>query len=171
MPFVPTVLPALDALRAIGGKLGLRVFTCTVRRRVWSGSRPGLPGTTKVDTDTLLTCQAADGTLQPASVRQLTRKEVFASGGLYSSRDLKVGPITPSFAAGLFLPGAGFTDATINAPPPATNVAKQIIWLLNTNDGQTHGIPDGGLVAELKGQESTALHFFVILDAMGRVVT
>ena len=28
------LLPALDAIRAIGGKLGLRPFTVTVRQRV-----------------------------------------------------------------------------------------------------------------------------------------
>jgi hypothetical protein len=167
--FVPTILPALDALRGIGGLLGLRVFTVTVRRRVWTGSRPGLPGTTKTDTDTVLYNQAADGSLQHVRVRQVTRREVMSSGGQLADRDLRVGPMTPSYAAALGLAAGGFTDATVN-PAPTAN-ATEMIWILTANDGQSHGLPAAGVVCELRGQESTPLHLIVFLRATGRQPT
>ncbi len=173
--FVPTVLPALDALRGIGGLLGLRVFTVKVRKRVWSGvpagyrpGAPGVPGMTKVDTDTVLTNQAADGSLQPVRVRQVTRREVMSSGGQLADRDLRVGPMTPTFAAS-FLPAGGVTDATVNPAP--TGSATELIWILSANDGQTHGLPASGVVCELRAQESTALHVVVFLRATGRQPT
>lgn len=167
MPFVPTILPALDALRAIGGKLGLRVFSVVVRRRTWTGSRPGVG--TKTDVDTALTVQSADGSLQPARVRQVSRSEVFSSGGQYAARDLRVGPLTPAFAASLFLPGAGFDDTTINPAPTA--LATEIIWILKGVPDGSHGIPAGGIVCELRGQESTALHYVAVLRSTGRQPT
>lgn len=172
MPFVPTIWPALDAIRAIGGKLGLRVFTVTVRRRVWTftGARntPGAPGSSYVDYDTQLVNQAADLTTWPVRVRPLNRREVISSGGQYAAGDWKVGPMTPTYLAGILAAG-GTDDPTIN-PMPA-NSAVEMIWLLSSNDGLQHGIPVGGVVAELKGQESTSLHAYVILRATGRKPT
>ena len=167
MPFVPAIKPALDAVRSIGGLLGLRVFAVTVRKRVWSGGRPGVG--TKTDTDTVLTNQAANGTLQPVRVRQVSRSEAIASGGQYVARDLRVGPMTPSFLASLFLPAAGFDDSSMNPQPTAS--ATEMIWIVSTNDGGTHGLPPSGIVCELRGKESTSLHGYVILRATGREVT
>lgn len=168
MPVVPTILPALDAIRAIGAMLGLRVFTVTVRRRVWTfpvGGRPGMPGATKVDLDTVLTHQGADLALYPVRVRQLSRKEVFSSGGQYAARDLKVGPMTPTYLAGILAAGGQDDDALNPAP---INTAVEVIWLLSTNDGGLHGVPASGIVCELMGEENTSLHAFVVLRATGR---
>lgn len=174
MPVVPPILPALDAIRGIGGILGLRPFQVKIRRRVWSYgigvSRqvPGAPGATKVDTDTILTNQAADGSLQPVRVRQVSRSEVFSSGGQYAARDLRVGPVTPSFVANAMLPAAGFDDTALNPAPVAQSV--EIIWIVSSPSG-THGIPAGGVVCELRGEEATALHYNCILRATGRQPT
>lgn len=168
MPFSPTILPALDAIRGIGGLLGLRVFQVKVRKRVWTGGRPGAPGTSKVDTDTVLVNQAADGSLQNVRVRQLTRREVIASGGQYAARDLKVGPITPSFLAGI-LPAGGFNDGTIDPAPTAS--ATEMIWILSSVPDGTAGIPAGGIICDKRGEEATALHYYVILRATGRQPT
>lgn len=168
MAVVPTILPALDAIRGIGGLLGLRPFRVTVRKRCWSGGRPGAPGAIKVDLDTLLVNQAADRSLQPVLVRQVSRAEVIASGGQYASRDLRVGRMTASYLAGILAAG-GYDDATVNQMPTIT--ATELVWIIQPNDSGSHGIPAGGVIAELRGQESTALHVTVYLRATGRAPT
>lgn len=164
MPFSPTILPALDAIRGIGGLLGLRVFKVVVRKRVWPGSRPGVGGSA-TDTDTVLTDQAADGSLQNVRVRQVSRREAVASGGKYTDRDLKVGPLTPPFAAGI-LAAAGFDDNTVD-PTPTTS-ATEILWIVSAPGG-TYGIPSTGIICEKIGEDFTALHLNVYLRATGRL--
>jgi hypothetical protein len=161
---VPTILPALDAIRAIRGILGLNPFTVTVRVRSWTGSRPGLGA--PLDVDTVLVNQGADLNLYPVKVVQLSRQDVIASGGQYQSGDLRIGPMTPSYIATILAAG-GSDDTTLDAPvQPIT--AREIIWIVSTNDGGTHGIPAGGIVAEKKGEENTAMHAFVIVRSTGR---
>ena len=172
MPFVPTIKPPLDAVRAIGGLLGLRVFAVTVRKRVWTGTpanlrppAPGAAGMTATDTDVVLTNQAADGSLQPVMVRQVSRREAIASGGQYTARDLRVGPMTPAYAANLQLGAAGQDDSALNPAPTAS--PTEIIWILKTNDGGTHGLPAAGVICEKVGEESTAIHYIIFLRATG----
>jgi hypothetical protein len=164
MAVVPTILPALDAIRAIGGMLGLRPFKVIARKRSWTGGRPGVQGSIKQDTDVVLTDQGADGQLYPVLVRQVSRREALASGGQYTSRDLRVGPITPAFAAS-FLPAAGFDDTAID--PALSGVTTEVIWIVSSSSG-THGIPASGIVCEKRGEEATSLHYYVILRATGR---
>jgi hypothetical protein len=166
--FQSTILAPLDAVRGVGGLLGLRVWQVTVRKRVWTGGRPGLVGTTRTDTDTALVNQAADGSLQPVRVRQVSRREVVVSGGYYTTRDLKVGPITPTFAAEIGLPSGGFDDATVNPVP--TGSTTEIIWIVTPPSG-TYGYPTAGLTFEPIGQDSTALHVYVFLRSTGRAPT
>jgi len=161
--FQSTVLPALDALRAIGGKLGLRVFSVTVRQRVWTGSRPGVG--TKSDTDILLVNQAADGTLQPVRVRQVSRREAIASGGKYTDRDLRIGPLTPPYAAVLQMGAGGFDDTVLD--PADTTSATEMLWIVTSTSG-TYGIPSGGIVCKKIGEEATSLHYYVIVRATGQ---
>lgn len=165
MPFGEDILAPLDAIRAIGGMLHVRPFRVTVRRRVWSGARPGIPGTTKVDTDVVLTNLGADGQIYNVRVRQLTRAEALASGGQFTSRDLKVGPVTPKFAASAFGPAGGFDDANIDPAP--TGQAVEIIWIVASTRG-TFGIPSGGAIFEKKGEEATYAHYHVYLRQTGR---
>lgn len=165
--FVPTILPALDYARSIAGGLGMRVFTVTVRRRVWTGGRPGAPGATKTDTDTVLTNTAADGSLKPVRVQELSRRDVLASGGQLSARHFRVGPMTPPYVAS---PNSGgFDDTEIN-PVPGANQAE-LIWILSANDGGTHGIPPGGIICELEGEEATSMHYYALLRSTGRAPT
>lgn len=169
MPIVPNILPALDRIRAIAGGQGLRPFKVLVRRRVWSGGpRPGSGGATKVDTDVVLVNIGGDGRGQPVRVVQVSRSEAIASGGQYTSRDLKVGPITPVFAATAFGRAGGFDDGSIDPAPTGQKV--EIIWIVSSPNG-THGIPAAGVICEKKGEEATSMHYFVILRATGRTPT
>ena len=158
MPFVPTFLPAADALRAIGGFFGLRPFVVTIRTRVWTGGKPGAG--TFIDQNTKLTNQAADGSKQNVYVRQLTNQEVIASGGLYRARDLRIGPMTPAFAQTILL-AAGYVDNDVD---PATSAsATEVFWNVTGP-----GMPSGGAWMDKVQEDASALHYFVVLRSTGR---
>lgn len=220
MAFRDAILAPLDRVRAIGARLGLRVYTVKIRTRTWSGSRQGLGTNTDVDTPALnarltvsdgaittgsaalicgttlpftasdvgktiavvgagpsgsnlittiaaftsasavtlsvnaATTVAAAGVSYgyPVLVRQLTRSEIFASGGLYAAQDLKVGPLTPAYT--LPVPG-GYLDATIE--PPIVS-ATEVFWLISGPQ-----VPTVGGVFTQIGEEATALHYYIIV--------
>jgi hypothetical protein len=156
---LPLILPALDMVRAVGGVIGLRPFTTKVLVRTWTGARVGQG--TKNDVTTTLYNQFIDGSHQPLLVKQLTDKEIIASGGLYRDRDLRVGPITPSYAASLGLLAGGFGDSTIG-PQPTTS-PTEIFWNVSGP-----GMAPGGAWCDKIGETVTALHYEVVLRADGR---
>lgn len=166
------LLPVADALRTIGGDLGLRQVKVVVRRRVWTGGPagrgPGALGATKTDTDVVMTNQTPNGVAQNVRVQQISRAEAFASGGQLTSRDLRVGPITPKFLASAMSPGGGFDDTTLDPVP--TGAVVELIWIVSSPNG-TYGIPPGGVICEKKGEEATSLHTNVILRSTGRAPT
>ncbi len=154
------ILPALDQIRSIGGILGFRRFTVTVRVRSWSGERPGVG--VVFEKNVVLTNQGIGSTpTVPVRVRQLSAKDIIASGGLYRDRDMKVGPMTPTYAASLGLRAGGYDDSTLDVP--TTYSPNEIFWNV-TGDG----MPFGGVWCDKIGEEATALHYFVILRATGR---
>lgn len=122
------LLPVVDILRGIPGQLGLRLFTVSVVSRVWTGSRSGLGS----NTDTTTGVKVDLGIYQ-TKVRQLAEKDVVASGGLYSTQDFEVGPITPPFvgstadgdAITVFdpSPGSSPTEVFFNIKGPGFPVA------------------------------------------------
>ena len=149
MPLVPPILPVLDRVRSVGAILGLRPFVVVVRKRMWSGAA-GRAGSTKIDTDTQLVNVTPDGKPVPVMVRQVSRREAIASGGQYTSRDLRVGPITPVYARGLLGAAGGHDDTVLDPQPIAPGNAVEIIWIVSTVSG-THGIPAGGVICEKVG--------------------
>lgn len=165
MTWATQILQPLDAIRSIGGILGLRVFTVVVNRRVWSGGVPGAPGSTFIDNKVTLVNLGADGNKYPVRVRQLSRAEIVSSGGQYTDRDLRVGPMTPTFAKTAFGAAGGFDDTSMDPVPTAT--AVQMIWTMSSPNG-TFGIPPGGVVCEKRGEDATALHYYAILRSTGR---
>jgi hypothetical protein len=114
------LLPAVDAIRGIPGLLGLRLFTVAVVSRTWTGPRPGVGTSTD-----LTTGLKTDLGLYPVKVTMLTPNEVIASGGLYVSQDLRVGPITPPFSG-----SASDGDAITVFDPPATSTGFELFFRL-----------------------------------------
>ena len=160
LPNLPSItLWATDAMRAVAGAAGLRPFTVKVRIRTWSGARPGVGA--RSDTDITLTNQFVDGSAQNVRVRQLSSKDIIASGGRYRDRDLRVGPMSPSYAATFTMAAGGFGDASIDTAP--TNTATEIFWNV-----QGPGMPAGGEWHSKVGEEATELHYYLILRASGR---
>jgi hypothetical protein len=92
MTFVDELKPALGAIRAIPGTLGLRPYTVQVVVRSGVGSY-GLNG---VDIDETVSITEAGG--QPPKVRFLSPKEL-AIGEL-AGGSVDVGPITPDHTGG-----------------------------------------------------------------------
>lgn len=161
------LLSDLDEIRGIVGELGLRVYTASVLVTTWTppagqNARPGLG--TRVDVTLPFTNTApTSGDPNPSvGVRQLKRQEVVSSGGKYTDRDLKIGPITPAFAATLAQYGGGFADPNIDPEQPATPVAREIHWVISGPS-----IPVGGTKFSKIGEEATALHYFVIVRQTG----
>lgn len=150
--FASDLLPDLDDIRGIADELGLRPFTVTVRVRTWSGSRPGVG--TKTDVDTVLT--VAGGTQHP-KVKQISAHDVVASGGLYTTADWRIGPMTPPFV------GGGVTYGTID--PATTTTAREVGYKIEGGM-----FPSGGAWFErISDENDSALHSFVVVRKSGRV--
>lgn len=156
--FVSDLLGDLDDIRGIPGELGLRPWTVSVRKRTWSGSRIGQG--TKTDTNTTLVHQY-EGSTQPVRVQQMSRKEILASGGQYKDGDYKVGPMTPAYAAQVFGPPGGYTDAVLDPAP--TTTPTETFYIVSGA-----GWPAGGGYAEKIGEEIGAMHYYVMLRPSGR---
>lgn len=88
-----TLLPALDQIRAIPAILGLRPHIVSITVRVWTGQQPGDGTYTPTATREKLDLGSYN-----VKVRNVTQREVIASGGLYVDQDLVVGPITPPYS-------------------------------------------------------------------------
>ena len=157
-----SILPALDALRGIGGILGLRVFSVTLVVRRWSGGAVGKGN--KVDTPTVLTNVTATsaGTLENIKVRFLSTKEISASGGLYRDRDIRIGRMTPAFAASFGLIAGGYGDVTLD-PQPMTYQPQEIFWNV-----AGPGMAQGGSWCSRIAEEVSALHYAIVVRADGK---
>jgi len=88
------LLDVADSIRGIPDELGVRLFKVSIRVRTWNGSRPGVDSSSSSDTNTYFW---VDGGCHRIRVRQLTQREIIASGGLYTDQDLRIGPITPPY--------------------------------------------------------------------------
>ncbi len=86
------LLPVIDQLRGIPAQLGLRRFTVQVVVRTWTGTRAGLG----YNTDTAQSITVDAGTYA-VKVEVISSQDIIASGGLFSTEDLKIGPITPEY--------------------------------------------------------------------------
>jgi hypothetical protein len=145
MSFRTGLLPAVDVLRAIPGLLGLRQFTVTVRARAWSGTRPG-DGGTATNTDTVLRVNG-----QNPKVAQVSSRDVVASGGLYTSEDFKIGPLTPSL-----------TSITSIDPDPDSS-AREVFFKL-----EGPGMGSSGRWFRRVSDESAAnFSYFIIVRSIG----
>jgi len=88
----------------------MRRISVTVRVRQWSGARVGLGTVTVTNTPLLV-----DG--KNPRVVQLKTEDVIRSGGLYTSGDYKIGPVTP-------LPGM------MDSVEPASATSREVLYVL-----------------------------------------
>lgn len=160
MPFVPTFLPALDAIRGIGGALGLRATTCSIVRRTYAGTRRASstgytdggdgPGNTPLP---LVTASGA-----PYKIRHVSQREIASSGGRLEQGDVIIGPITNAYAATSSTPAGGFTEAQL-APPGSEGI--EIIYRLALTAGATSGIAGDFYLVEIRRDHAMHMHLVV----------
>jgi hypothetical protein len=114
------VLPDLDEARALIDELGLRRYSVTIRRRQWSGGKPGLG--TATNTDLVLSPRPR--------VREISVREVAGSGGTFESGDFRIDKITPRYTAPTT---GGYTPAMLVISP--ANAAQDVVIVLVGDDG------------------------------------
>ncbi len=119
-----SLLPVVDALRAIPAQLGLRLFSVQVITRTWTGTRTGLGYSNDAATPIKV-----DLGLFDTKVKMITARDVMASGGLYTDQDLKIGPITPPFA------GSAADGSAITVFDPTPGIAPTEVFFLVTGPG------------------------------------
>jgi len=140
-----TLLPRIDALRAIPGELGFRPYTSVrIRTRTWSGTRPG--DGTPADEWTDLTTGG-----QPAKVSQMNVRAIAASNGQFLDGDCVVGPLTPTFS------GGGYDPSDIASSSTARNVERHVVL-------QGPGEPEAGSVwAIINPNTSRSLRYTMVI--------
>lgn len=96
--FRDAFLYRMDLLgRGIPNKFGLRQYDIVLRVNGWSGQTAGDGNLTVTDYDVTVNTTEPDSGNNRPNVRQLSQKDVIASGGLYSDIDFRIGPLTPQF--------------------------------------------------------------------------
>lgn len=93
MSFRTDILEAVEDVRNLPGELDIRQFRVFVCVRSWDGARVGVGNATTTETEILVSGY-------PPKVKELSSRDVVASGGLYSAGDVTVGPMTPEHARG-----------------------------------------------------------------------
>lgn len=113
LTFRDAMLPMVDVIRGIPVLFGHRLYSVSITVRSWSGLRQGLGANT--DATSGLKISLGIGQVK---VTQVTEAQVVASGGLYESQDMTVGPITPPFVGSAADNDAiSVFDPVINANP------------------------------------------------------
>jgi hypothetical protein len=86
------LLPVVDALRNMPAVIGLRLHVAAIVVRRWTGGSLGVG--TFIDSVSGL---KIDRGLSNVKVRNLSQRDIIASGGIYTDQDVVVGPITPPY--------------------------------------------------------------------------
>jgi hypothetical protein len=151
--FRDTLLPAVDVIRGIPTVLGLRPHVVAIFTRTWSGDRVGQG--TKTDVVTGVYVNLAVGQVK---VRNASQADVVSSGGLLTSQDLIVGPITPPYT-GSTLDNTGIP--ILDPPPP--NSPSEVFWQIQ---GPGYS-PQGDLFKRIGARFDQSFRFMIWLRKTG----
>lgn len=122
------LLPVVAGLRALPQAFGLRRYTVTIRRIVWSGQYPG--DGSPADQDIVITpiprvrnAAPKTGSLKPESMQFL-----LANGNIIDDRFYQIDRITPAFVDASGNPG-GYTPQQLRtqASPDVKNIEELVI--------------------------------------------
>jgi hypothetical protein len=123
------VLPKFDKARTKIASLGLRRFTVTLRRRVWSGTRIGEG--TPVNQDLVLTPTPRVRFKSPFAAQM---SGVLMSGGSVRDRFYEIDKITPAYVDSLGNPG-GYTTTQLRMRVGADLKNVECVVVLVGDDG------------------------------------
>jgi hypothetical protein len=115
---------ALDDARGIIASFGLRTFVVKIRRRAWSGGKPGIGQS--IDTDLTIT--------PPPRVEAVGAREIAASGGTYQDGDIRLTKITPAYDDGFTTGGYTKDQLKLTIAHPY----EELLYVLTGDDGETH---------------------------------
>jgi hypothetical protein len=146
--FASKLLPRLDKIRGIAGRLGLHPFAFYIRANAWTGGRPGVGTLTSTTTRIYV-----DGNQNP-KVKAVSDKDAMLSGGLYTNQDMRVGPLTPPFNLG------GIAYATLD--PPVASGTEFFFKLVGPGEPAV-----GQWFTRLNDDSDSALHIYIVLRATG----
>jgi hypothetical protein len=136
--------PVADRLRGLKAKLGVSVYTVSLRVRTFTSQ--DFDGYSQTITP-LLT-----GGFNPP-VKRLNQKDLVISGGLYQDQDLEV-TLTPDFGTG------GYAIAVLD--PPVGNNPPEVLFIV-TGDG----IPTGGSLYKRIGLKVSPMGYRLVLRNTG----
>lgn len=123
------LLPAVDAIRAIPGELGLRRFTVSRITKTWASGTVGRTHASDATATSVLQYNGSHNVKATlANERQL--QQLLGSGHLFKAGTWIVGPVTPDFVGGGYGPD-GFEVAT--------GTAATVLYKL-----EGPGLPSGG---------------------------
>ena len=123
------LLPTVNDLRGISAELGLRRYRLFIRRRTWTGAKPGLGNFTNVDTEVVPPPRIMHPKLQSTDPH-----EIAGAAGSFREGDYFVSNITPAFYQDGLQVG-GYTPDDLR-PRPAT-ASEEIVYVLRGDDGTT----------------------------------
>ena len=146
---LPITPAALDALRTqYPNDYALRLVELKVRVKTWSGSGAAKGSKTTVDT------VIAGPSGNRYKIKEVTAKDVIASGGKYQAGQFKVGPITPPYAGGPY-------TANDIIPPTVAGQGREVYYGVTDATGVTQWCSMVG------ADTMNALHWFLYLKPEG----
>ena len=150
MSIVSDSLGILDQARGLLDDVGLRPFRVFVRKTEFKETNELGLGDKKVTTTEI----TVDGDKRP-KVRQLSAKEIVASGGQLSDLMFEVGPLTPPFV------GGGVDASTIT--PAVGRYAAQIDYIV-----KGPGMPEeGGVFTKVSDDFSSPFRYMFTIRKTG----
>lgn len=154
------LVPGLDRLYGIPGKLGLSQWSFTVRVRVWTGARAGLGSF--VDEDVPL---KVDRGQQNPRVERLSAKDVVASGGEFTDAQYRIGPIAPGTTYRNPITGQTSTVGHLfgDFNPSKTSSSTEVFLLLSGP-----GLPSGyNVCKKIREDTITSLGWYITVQTTG----
>ena len=142
------LLADVDDIRGIPGELGIRLFAVSVVVVTDTGARPGL-GSRSVTRTPIKTGLRG----QNVKVRNITSRDVIASGGQYTDADIEVGPLTPPFA--------GMDEGnSISEWDPKTTTSGREVYYVVTGPGCAD---DGDWYVKITSKTDKAFRYMLTL--------
>lgn len=115
------LLPKMDKIRSIPGRLGFRDYSIVIEKVSKSGNANF--GESLTETQHLLSLASQDGYGFAPRLQLLKQEEIAASNGMYQIADLKIGPITPQHLTGGF---SGFDFSCLSDPAQSSSLIVRI---------------------------------------------
>jgi hypothetical protein len=143
-----------ERVRGIPDTLGMRPWSILVRKRTWSGERVGIG--LPVDVDVPL--HVYFGRANPR-IQEVTSKDIVASGGTFTTGDIKVGPITPTCLAAVTATAGGHSFPDVD--PLAGALPAEVMFLVT---GPGTG-PQGTWYKRVEGNSFNLFRMTIVLRA------